>query len=93
MATNSISMSPMAVSPSLRYSPPPVPTGSLVAIPRAVIPVMHITSKPVTYPYDVVDSVYDAEAIHRASLTRNHRPIIQPHTRPKPKTQLPVASS
>ena len=50
----------------------------------------HITSKRVTYLYDVMDSAYDAEAIHRASLNLNHRPIIQPHTRPKPKTQLPV---
>ena len=37
-----------------------------------------------------MDSAYDAAAIRQASIQLNHKPIIQPHTRPKPKTQLPV---
>ena len=57
---------------------------------QVAIPLMHITSKRVTYLYDVMDSAYDAAAIRKASIQLNHKPIIQPHTRPKPKTQLPV---
>lgn len=57
---------------------------------QVAIPLMHITSKRVTYLYDVMDSAYDAAAIRKASIQLNHKPIIQPHTRPKPKPQLPV---
>jgi hypothetical protein len=47
-----------------------------------------MTSDRVTYLYDVMDSADDAKAIRTASLRKNHKPIIQPNTRPKPKTQL-----
>jgi hypothetical protein len=57
---------------------------------QVAIPMMHITSKRVTYLYDVMDSAYDAVAIRTASEKLNHRPIIQPHTKPKPKTQVPI---
>ena len=56
---------------------------------QVAIPLMHITSKRVTYLYELMDSAYDAEAIHQASVKLNHRAIIQPRTPPKPKTQLP----
>lgn len=57
---------------------------------QVAIPLMHLTSQRVTYLYDVMDSAYDAAAIHAASQKLNHKPIIQPHRRPKPVTQLPV---
>jgi len=57
---------------------------------QVAIPMMHITSNRVTYLYDVMDSAYDAAAIHQASAKLNHRPIIQRKTRPKPRTQLPA---
>ena len=50
---------------------------------------MHITSQRVPYLYDVMDSAYDASAIHAASRKLGHGPIIQPKTPPKPKTELP----
>ena len=56
---------------------------------QVAIPMMKMTSDRVTYLYDVMDSAYDAKAIRTASQEQNHKPIIQPHTRPKPKTQLP----
>jgi hypothetical protein len=48
-----------------------------------------MTSDRVTYVYDVMDSAYDAKGIRTASLGKNHKPIIQPHMWPKPKTKLP----
>ena len=50
---------------------------------------MEMKSKRVTYLYEIMDSAYDAAAIHEASKDRNHQPIINPHTWPKSKTQLP----
>ncbi len=57
---------------------------------QVAIPMIHLTSQRVTYLYDVMDSAYDAAAIRAASKKLNHQPIIQPHTRPAPKTQVPV---
>jgi len=57
---------------------------------QVAIPLMEMSSKRVTYLYDIMDSAYDASAIRQASNDRNHQPIIQPHTRPRSKTQLPV---
>ena len=48
-----------------------------------------MSSKRVTYLYELMDSAYDAAAIHQASKDRNHQPIINPHTWPKSKTQVP----
>lgn len=56
---------------------------------QVAIPLMQITSKRVTYLYDLMDSAYDAASIHSASRQLGHVPIIDIHTRPKPKTQLP----
>jgi hypothetical protein len=57
---------------------------------QVAIPMMRIISKRVTCLFDVRDSACDAAAIYQASAKLNHRPIIQPHTGPKPKTQLSV---
>lgn len=56
---------------------------------QVAIPLMHITSKRVTYLYDLADSAYDAAAIRRTSIRLGHKPIIDFHTRPAPVTQLP----
>ena len=57
---------------------------------QVAIPLMEMSSKRVTYLYEIMDSAYDASAIYQASADRNHQPIINPHTRRKSKTQLPV---
>jgi len=56
---------------------------------QLAIPMMRMTSDRVTYLYDVMDSAHDAKTIRTASQAHNHKPIIQPHTRPKPKTLVP----
>ena len=56
---------------------------------QVAIPLMEMSSQRATYLYDVMDSAYDASAIRQASTDRNHQPIINPHTWPKSKTQLP----
>ena len=57
---------------------------------QVAIPLMEMSSKRVTYLYEIMDSAYDASAIYQASADRNHQPIINPHTRRKSKTQLPL---
>ena len=57
---------------------------------QVAIPLMEMSSKRVTYLYEIMDSAYDASAIYQASADRNHQPIINPHTRPKSETQLPL---
>jgi hypothetical protein len=57
---------------------------------QVAIPMMHVTSKRLTYLYDVMDKAYDAKAIHQASINLNHKPIIAPHAPPTPVTQLPA---
>jgi hypothetical protein len=49
---------------------------------------MAMSSKRLTDLYKLMDSAYDAEAIHQASKGRNHRPIISPHPRRKSRTKL-----
>ena len=56
---------------------------------QVAIPLMEMSSKRVTYLYDIMDSAYDASAIHQASTDREHQPVINPHTRRKSQTQLP----
>ena len=48
---------------------------------QAAIPMMHVTSQRVTYLYELMDSAYDADSIHRHSRELNHVPIIAPHGR------------
>ena len=55
---------------------------------QVAIPLMHISSKRVTYLYDLMDSAYDAASIHTASKQLGHVPVIDIHTRAKSKTQL-----
>lgn len=57
---------------------------------QVAIPLMEMSSKRVTYLYDIMDSAYDAAPIRQASRERNHQPIIYPHTWRQSKTQLPV---
>lgn len=58
---------------------------------QVAIPLMTMTSKRVTYLYDLMDSAYDADAIHQHSRQLNHVPIIAPHSRrgTKKPSQLP----
>lgn len=57
---------------------------------QVAIPLMEMSSKRVTYLYELMDSAYDASPIYQASADRNHQPIINPHPRRKSKTQLPL---
>ena len=57
---------------------------------QVAIALMEMSSKRVTYLYEIMDSAYDASAIYQASADRNHQPIINPHPRRKSKTQLPL---
>lgn len=58
---------------------------------QVAIPLMTMTSKRVTYLYDLMDSAYDADVIHEHSQQLNHVPIITPHPRrgTKKPSQLP----
>ena len=57
---------------------------------QVAIPMMHMTTKKVTYLYDVADSAYDAAGIREVSRKLGHKPVIDYHTRAKQPTQLPV---
>lgn len=58
---------------------------------QVAIPLMTMTSQRVTHLYEVMDSAYDADAIHGHSRQLNHVPIIAPHSRrgTKKSSQLP----
>lgn len=56
---------------------------------QAAIPLMTISSGRVQYLYDLMDSAYDADAIHAHSRQLNHVPIIAPH--PRRGTKKPSA--
>ncbi len=56
---------------------------------QVAIPLMEITSRRICYCYDLLDSAYDAEAIHGYSLHLNHVPIIAPHSR-RATTKKPI---
>jgi transposase len=48
---------------------------------QVAIPLMTLTSSRVVHLYELMDSAYDAEAIHAHSRQLNHVPIIAPHPR------------
>jgi len=48
---------------------------------QVAIPLMTMTTKRVTYLYDLMDTAYDANEIHAHSRQLNHQPIIAPHSR------------
>ena len=48
---------------------------------QAAIPLMTMTSKRITYLYEVMDSAYDAEPIRQASRTLGHAAVIDPNYR------------
>lgn len=48
---------------------------------QVAIPLMTLTSQRVTHLYELMDSAYDADAIHQHSRQLNHVPIIAPHGR------------
>jgi hypothetical protein len=58
---------------------------------QVAIPLMTQTSQRVTHLYELMDSAYDADAIHQHSRQLNHVPIIAPHPRrgTKKPSQLP----
>lgn len=60
---------------------------------QVAIPLMTMTSRRVTYFYDVMDSAYDADPIVEHSRELKHVPIVQPHPRrgTKKASQLPKA--
>jgi hypothetical protein len=58
---------------------------------QVAIPLMTLTSQRVVHLYELMDSAYDADAIHAHSRQLNHVPIIAPHGRrgTKKPSQLP----
>jgi hypothetical protein len=58
---------------------------------QVAIPLMTMTGQRVTHLYELMDSAYDAEAIHAHSRQLNHVPIIAIHPRrgTKKSSQLP----
>ncbi len=58
---------------------------------QAAIPLMTITAQRVTHLYELMDSAYDAAAIHAHSRQLNHVPIIAVHPRrgTKKPSQVP----
>ena len=48
---------------------------------QVATPLMTLTSQRVTHLYELMDSAYDADAIHQHSRQLNHVPIIAPHPR------------
>lgn len=48
---------------------------------QVAIPLMTMTSKRVVHLYELMDSAYDADAIHAHCRSLDHVPIIAPHTR------------
>jgi Transposase DDE domain/Transposase domain (DUF772) len=58
---------------------------------QVAIPLMTLTSQRVIHLYELMDSAYDADAIHQHSRQLNHVPIIAPHSRrgTKKPSQLP----
>jgi DDE family transposase/transposase-like protein DUF772 len=58
---------------------------------QVAIPLMTMTGQRVTHLYELMDSAYDAEAIHAHSRQLNHVPIIAIHSRrgTKKSSQLP----
>jgi len=45
---------------------------------QAAVAMMNITSRRVTYLYDLMDAAYDAKAIREHSIALGHKPIIDP---------------
>jgi len=58
---------------------------------QVAIPLMTMTSQRVEHLYELMDSAYDADAIHQHSRQLHHVPIIAPHPRrgTKKPSQLP----
>ena len=50
---------------------------------QVAIPMSTLTSRRITYLYELADSAYDAELIHGHSRSLGHVPIIDQHTRRK----------
>jgi hypothetical protein len=48
---------------------------------QVAVPLMTMTSARVSYLYDLMDSAYDAAAIHERSRALGHQPIIDPNFR------------
>ena len=57
---------------------------------QAAIPMMHVTSKRVTYLYELMDSAYDADLIRQVSARLNHVAIIDTKSPANQVSQLPM---
>ena len=57
---------------------------------QVAIPMMQVTSKRVTYLYELMDSAYDADLIRQMSAELNHIAIIDPKSPQNQVTQLPA---
>jgi hypothetical protein len=56
---------------------------------QVAIPLMKVTSERVTYLYDLMDAVYDAQPIYEVSRSLGHVPIIDKN--PRGKDVVPLA--
>jgi len=65
-------------------------TGASVHDSQVAIPLMTMTSQRVVHLYELMDSAYDADAIHAHSRQLNHAPIIAPHPRRGTKKPSPL---
>ena len=65
-------------------------TGASVHDSQVAIPLMTMTSQRVVHLYELMDSAYDADAIHAHSRQLNHAPIIAPHPRRGAKKPSPL---
>lgn len=57
---------------------------------QLAIPMSKMSTARVTYCYELMDSAYDASAIHEHSRELGHVPIIDPKSPGGPKSQLPA---
>ena len=58
---------------------------------QAAIPLIQSTSERITYLYDLMDSAYDAAAIHEVSRLNNHVPVIDHNQRRGDKREFDPA--
>jgi len=60
---------------------------------QVAIPMMKITSKRITYFYDLMDAAYDAKQIHGVSRSLGHVPIIDANPRRSEKISMAPAEA
>jgi len=60
---------------------------------QVAIPLATMTTKRVTYLYELMDSAYDAQHIHQQSRSQGHVPIIDPHPRRRQSLPFPPSAA